>query len=70
MPPSIIMALNEPQCRAGILPASVGNADGTEPLALARSQGRRDTCPALGPLQFMVLMPAQTHKDTLHGRAN
>src|SRR5437867_728420 len=33
---------HEPQCRAGVSPASVGNADGTEPLALARSLGRRD----------------------------
>src|SRR6266496_3816612 len=34
--------------RAGVSPASVGNADGTEPLALARSMGRRDACPTLG----------------------
>src|SRR5881397_1066379 len=46
-------ALHEPQRRAGILPASVGNADGTEPLALARSLGRRDACPTLGALRFM-----------------
>ena len=43
-------ALHEPQCRAGVPPASVGNADVTEPLALARSLGRRDACPTLaGP---------------------
>jgi len=53
-------ALHEPQRRAGVSPAPVGNADGTEPLALARSQGRRDACPTLGPPRFMV--PMQTQK--------
>src|SRR5438045_1430909 len=38
-------ALHEPQRRAGILPASVGNADGTEPLALTRWPGRLEACP-------------------------
>src|SRR5438093_8971988 len=47
-------ALHEPQCRAGVSAAPVGNADGTEPLALARSLGRRDACPTLGALRFMV----------------
>src|SRR5207249_10006070 len=40
--------LNEPQGRAGVSPASVGNADGMESLALARSLGRRYACPTLG----------------------
>src|SRR6266542_4360092 len=44
--------LPEPQRRAGFLPASVGKADGTQPLALARSAGRRDACPTLGPSRF------------------
>src|SRR5205809_6058684 len=39
---------HEPQGRAGVSPASVGNADGTESLALARALGRRDACPTLG----------------------
>jgi len=41
-------AFHEPQGRAGVSPASVGNADGTESLALARSLDRRDACPTLG----------------------
>ena len=50
---------HETQGRAGVSPASVGKADGTEPLALARSLGRRDACPTLGALRFMVPMHAQ-----------
>src|SRR5437667_10504910 len=40
---------HETQCRAGVAPAPVGEADGgsTCSLALARLQGRRDACPAL-----------------------
>ena len=63
-------ALHEPQRRAGILPATVGNADGTEALALARSPGRRDPSsvavlrrvdayPTFGLRQFMVQMRGQ-----------
>jgi hypothetical protein len=33
--------------RAGVSPAPVGTADRVEPLALARSPGRRDACPTL-----------------------
>jgi len=51
-------ALHELQGRAGILPAPVGNADGREPLALARSRGRLEACPTLGPHRFMVPMRA------------
>src|SRR5439155_19879684 len=54
---------HEPQCRAGVSPASVGNADGTEPLALPRSLGRRDACPTLGPPRFMVPMHAQKRME-------
>src|SRR5437868_6758157 len=60
------LSRNEPQRRAGILPAPVGNADGTEPLALARSPGRLEACPTLGPLRFMVPMHAQERKEALH----
>src|SRR5205809_2640509 len=56
---------HEPQGRAGVSPASVGNADGMEPLALARSLGRRDACPTLGALRFMVPMLAQMRKEAL-----
>jgi len=56
---------HEPKCRAGVSPASVGNADGMEPLALARSLGRRDACPTLGALRFMVPMLAQMRKEAL-----
>src|SRR5213594_3100799 len=70
-------AFHEPQRRAGIhppqycygrrvLPAPVGNADGTEPLALARSPGRRDACPTLGPPRFMVIMHAQKRMEVFH----
>src|SRR5439155_26029640 len=45
---SVHFTLHEPQGRAGVSPASVGNADGTESLALARWLGRRDACPTLG----------------------
>jgi len=45
--------LHEPQPRAGILTASVGNADGTESLALARSAGRLEACPALNTPPFI-----------------
>ena len=58
-------ALHESQRRAGVSPAPVGNADGTEPLALARSLGRRDACPTLGPAQFMVPVHAQKRKHAL-----
>src|SRR5437867_11088 len=58
--------LHEPQCRAGVSPASVGNADRPEPLALARSLGRQDACPTLGALRFMVPMQAQKRKEPLH----
>ena len=54
---------HEPKCRAGVSPASVGNADGMEPLALARSLGRRDACPTLGPARFMVPMHAQKRME-------
>jgi len=47
-------SLPEPQCRAGVSPACVGNADGTEALALARSPGRLEARPTLGPLLFMT----------------
>src|SRR5439155_892284 len=40
--PKRMEAFHEPQRRAGILPACVGNADETERLALARSPGRLD----------------------------
>jgi len=56
---------HEPQGRAGVSPAPVGNADGTEPLALARSLGRRDACPTLGPLRFLVPMRARKPKQAL-----
>src|SRR6266496_1036497 len=39
-------AFHEPRGRAGMLPASVSNADGMESLALARSPGRLAACPA------------------------
>src|SRR5438309_2882433 len=58
-------ALHEPQRRAGVLPAAVGNADGTEPLALARSLGRRDACPTLGALRFKVPMHVPKRKEAL-----
>ncbi len=45
---------DQPQRRPGILPACVGNADGTEPLALARSPGRLEACPTSGPIQFTI----------------
>ena len=57
---------HEPQGRAGVSPASVGNADGTERLALARSLGRRDACPTLGALRFKVPIHAQKRKEALH----
>src|SRR5207249_2945235 len=38
-------AFHEPQRRAGILPAFVGNADRTEPLALARSPEQAGSLP-------------------------
>jgi len=41
----IINSFHEPQRRAGILPAFVGNADGTEPLALARSPEQAGSLP-------------------------
>src|SRR5438093_12514740 len=47
-------AFHEPQCRAGVSPASADCADGTEPLALARSLGRRDACPTLGALRLKL----------------
>src|SRR5439155_6464796 len=59
-------AFHEPQSRAGVSPATVGNADGTEPLALARSLGGRDACPTLGALRFMVPVHAQKRKEPLH----
>ena len=59
-------ALHEPQGRAGVSPAQVGNADETEPLALARSLGRRDACPTLGGLRFLVPMHAQKRKEAQH----
>jgi len=40
-------ALLEQQRRAGILPATVGDTDGTEALALARSPGRLEARPTL-----------------------
>src|SRR5205809_5225363 len=57
---------HEPKGRAGVPPASVGNADGTEPLALARSLGRRDACPTLGAPRFMVPMHDHKPKEALH----
>src|SRR5438105_11234409 len=60
-----VEAFHELQGRAGILPAPVGNADGTEPLALARSPGRLEACPTLGPPRFMVPMHAQVRKEAL-----
>src|SRR5437016_10534780 len=59
-------ALHEPQRRAGILPAPVGNADGTEPLGLARSPGRLEACPTLGPLRFKVPMHAPKRIEAFH----
>ena len=57
---------HQPQRRAGILPASVGNADGTEPLALARSPGRRDACPTSGALRFLVPMHRCKREQATH----
>src|SRR6266496_2609320 len=37
--------LHEPQRRAGILPACVGNADETQPLPAARSPGQAGSLP-------------------------
>jgi len=59
-------AFHEPQRRAGILPATIGNADGTEALALARSPGRLEACPTLGALRFMVPMHARKRKEAPH----
>ena len=61
-----LFPFHEPQRRAGILPAPVGNADGTEPLALARSAGRLEACPTLGPTRFMVPMHAYKRKEPFH----
>src|SRR5438093_3401784 len=70
---------HEPQRRAGIHPpqycyggrvllASVGNADGSELLALARSPGRLEACPTLGPLRSMVPLHAQERKEAFQKR--
>ena len=59
-------ALPEPQGRAGVSPACVGNADGTEPLALVRLLGRRDACPTLVSLRFMVSMHARKREQVRH----
>src|SRR5437867_12507190 len=71
------LTFHEPQRRAGVSPAPVGNADGTEPLALARSPGRRDpssvavlrrvdACPTLGAPRFMVPMQAPRRMEAFH----
>src|SRR5437867_11318993 len=59
-------AFHELKRRAGILPATVGNADGTEALALARSPGRLEACPTLGPPRLMIPMHAQKRMEACH----
>src|SRR5439155_7074820 len=56
-------ALHEPQRRAGILPASAGNADGTERLALTRSPGRLRACPTLGALRLVTTVRLRFLED-------
>jgi hypothetical protein len=36
------------------------------PLVLAHSRGRRDACPALGPLRFMVPIRARNDVESAH----
>jgi hypothetical protein len=59
-------ALQEPKSRAGVSPASVGDADGTQPLALARSACRRDACPTLGQFRFLLPRKEQKRMDASH----
>src|SRR5438309_9024223 len=61
-------AFHEPHRRAGILPASVGNTNETEPLALAHSPGRLEACPTFRLLRLMVPMHAQKPKEPLPAR--
>src|SRR5437867_10425485 len=68
-------------CATATLNKYVGNADGTERLALARSLGRRDpssvavlrrvdACPTFGALWFMVLMHAHKRNEAFHERCS
>src|SRR5437867_1800812 len=73
-------AFHEPQSRAGVhppqycykgrvAPAPVGNADGTEPLARARSPGRRDACPTLGAHNPEDSLPVSQRREKNARRA-
>ena len=61
------LSMNLKVGRASRLPR-VGEAYGkfAFPLALSRSLGRRDACPTLSPLLFMVPLHAKKRKEGLH----